>query len=75
MERKQAFIGKHADLTNKVLKAFFKVYNTLGSGLAERVYENALAIELKKSRLRIETQQGITVYYEGDVVATMSQIW
>jgi GxxExxY protein len=32
------------------------------------VYENALAIELKKSGLQVETQQGITVYYEGDVV-------
>lgn len=68
MERKQAFGGKHADLTDKVLKAFFKVYNMLGCGFAERVYQNALAIELKKSGLQVETQQGITVYYEGDVV-------
>ena len=48
MERKQAFSGKHAAVTDKTLKAFFKVYNTLGYGFAERVYENALAIELKK---------------------------
>jgi hypothetical protein len=40
MERKQAFTGKHADVTDKVLKAFFMVYNTLGYGFAERVYEN-----------------------------------
>ncbi len=68
MERKQAFKGKHADLTDKVLKAFFKVYNTLGYGFAERVYENALSIELKKSGLKIEKQKEITVYYEGEVV-------
>ena len=68
MERKQAFSGKHADLTDKVLKAFFKVYNTLGYGFAERVYENALTIELKKSGLQIEKQKDITVYYEGEVV-------
>lgn len=68
MERKQAFSGKQADLTDKVLKAFFKVYNTLGHGFAERVYENALAIELKKSGLQVEKQKDITVYYEGEVV-------
>jgi GxxExxY protein len=68
MERKQAFSGKHADVTDKVLKAFFKVYNTLGYGFAERVYENALAIEPKKSGFMVERQQDITVYYEGEVV-------
>jgi GxxExxY protein len=68
MERKSAFSGKQADLTDKVLKAFFKVYNTLGYGFAERVYENALAIELKKSGLQVEKQKEITVYYEGEVV-------
>ena len=47
MERKKAFSGKHADVTDIVLKAFFMVYNALGYGFAERVYENALAIELK----------------------------
>ena len=68
MERKQAFAGKHADITDKVLKAFFKVYNTLGYGFAERVYENALIIELNKADLTIEKQKQITVYYEGAVV-------
>jgi GxxExxY protein len=68
MERKSAFSGKQADLTDKVVKAFFKVYNTLGYGFAERVYENALVIELKKSGLQVEKQKEITVYYEGEVV-------
>ncbi len=69
MERKKAvFSGKHADVTDKVLKAFFKVYNALGYGFAERVYENALAIELRKSGLKVEKQRNITVYYEGETV-------
>jgi GxxExxY protein len=68
MERKPAFSGKQANLTDKVLKAFFKVYNTLGYGFAERVYENALVIELKKLGLQVEKQKEITVYYEGEVV-------
>jgi GxxExxY protein len=68
VERKPAFSGKQADVTDQVLKAFFKVYNTLGYGFAERVYENALAIELKKSGLQVEKQKDMTVYYEGELV-------
>lgn len=38
----------HANLTEKIIKAFFKVNNTLGYGFLEKVYENAMAIELIK---------------------------
>jgi GxxExxY protein len=65
MERKPTFSGKHADLTDTILKVFFKVYNTLGYGFAERVYENALAIELKKSGLKVEKQKEITFFLQG----------
>jgi GxxExxY protein len=40
----------HADITDKIIKAYYKVYNTLGFGFLEKVYENALIIELKKNR-------------------------
>ncbi len=36
------FLGKHADLTEKIIGAFYKVYRTLGYGFLENVYENAL---------------------------------
>jgi GxxExxY protein len=62
------FEGKHAELTEKIIGAFFKVYNTLGYGFAEKVYENALAIELCKLGLKVEQQKNITVYYEGTIV-------
>lgn len=62
------FEGKQADVTDKILGAFFKVYNTLGYGFTEKVYENALAIELRKAGLKVEQQKGIIVYYEGQVV-------
>ncbi len=62
------FEGKHAELTDKILGAFFKVYNALGYGFTEKVYENALAIELRKIGVKIEQQKGIVVYYEGQVV-------
>jgi GxxExxY protein len=55
---------KHSELTEKVIKAFFKVYNTLGFGFLEKVYENALFIELKSMGLFAEKQRRIKVIYE-----------
>lgn len=37
----------HEEITEKIIKSYFKVYNTLGYGFLERVYEKALAIELR----------------------------
>ena len=59
------FVGKHADLTKKIIGAFFRVYNVLGYGFLEKIYENALALELRKLGLRVEQQKRITVYYDG----------
>lgn len=55
---------KHELLTQQIIRAFYNVYNTLGFGFLEKVYENALLIELKKMRLRVEAQRSIKVYYE-----------
>lgn len=41
----------HSNLTEKILKAFYKVYNTLGHGFLEKVYENAMMIELERMGL------------------------
>jgi len=62
------FAGKYADLTEKIIGAFFKVYNKLGYGFSEKVYENALALELRKLGLRVEQQKPIVVYYDDQVV-------
>jgi GxxExxY protein len=56
---------KHRDLTERILKAFYKVYNTLGYGFLEKVYENSLFHELRKMGLFVEKQKRIWVYYEG----------
>jgi len=55
---------KHSDLTEKIIKAFYKVYNTLGFGFLEKVYENAMFIELRKMGLFVEKQRRVKVYYE-----------
>ncbi len=53
------------ELTEKIICAFYNVYNILGSGFLEKVYENALAIELRKVGLSVTQQQSVKVYYDG----------
>ncbi len=53
----------HEDLTDKIISAFYKVYNTLGSGFLEKIYENALYFELFEMGLVVEQQKQINVYY------------
>lgn len=50
--------------SKKIIEAYYKVFNTLGYGFLEKVYENALKIELKKMNLKVEQQQNIKVFYE-----------
>ena len=59
---------KHRDVTEQILKAFYTVYHVLGYGFLENVYENALAIELRKMGLQVVQQAKISVYYAGEVV-------
>ena len=59
-----AFEGMHSDLTEKIIGSFFKVYNTLGYGFSEKVYQNALVFELEKQGLGVSQQASIKVYYE-----------
>ena len=58
----------HSDITGKIIKAFYKVYNTLGYGFLEKVYENALIIELLEMGLKVEQQKPINVYYNGTLI-------
>jgi GxxExxY protein len=59
---------KHQEITDKVIKIFYKVYGQLGYGFLEKVYENAMMIELKKEGLPATAQSPIKVSYEGEVV-------
>ena len=56
------------ELTSKIIGCAYKVHKTLGSGFLEKVYENSLAIELRKIGLKVEQQIKIKVFYEGKVV-------
>lgn len=55
-------------VTEKVIGCAFAVSNTLGRGFLEKVYENALAYELRKAGIRVRQQYGIPAHYQGVVV-------
>ncbi|MEK6152048.1 GxxExxY protein [Flavobacteriaceae bacterium 3-367] len=62
MGRQQDY--KHSDITAKIIECFYKVYNTLGYGFLEKVYENAMFLELRETGLFVEKQKPIKVYYK-----------
>jgi GxxExxY protein len=55
----------HGELTERVIGVFFDVYNTLGHGFLESVYENALAIALSEAGLQVQSQVPISVSFRG----------
>ena len=55
---------KHSEITGLILKAFYNVFNKLGHGFLEKVYENSMMIELKKLGLNCVKQQRIKVFYD-----------
>jgi len=54
----------HKELTGSILKLFYEVYNELGHGFLEKVYQNALYTELKNNGFEVESQKQIKVYYK-----------
>ena len=59
---------KHTEVTGEIIGAFYQVYNALGYGFLEKVYENALAIELQEKGLKVEQQKPIHVYYNNHII-------
>jgi GxxExxY protein len=67
---------KDESLTETVIGCAFQVHNTLGAGFLEKVYENALRIELAKRGLKVKQQEPITVYYDEQVVGEFyADLW
>ena len=59
---------KYKELTEKIIKIFYKVYNTLGYGFLERVYESAMMIEFRKANVPAVSQSPIKVFYEDEII-------
>jgi len=59
---------KYSELTERIIKAFYTVYNILGYGFLEKVYEKALLLELKKQDLQAVSQKSIKVFYDNEII-------
>lgn len=59
---------KHKELTSQIISAAYQVHNVLGYGFLEKVYQNALAIELEKRWLKAEKEKPIQISYDGHIV-------
>jgi len=63
---------KHGELTEKILGVYYDVFNELGPGFIESVYEKALAIALREAGLQVQTQFSIPVWFRGQLVGNFS---
>ena len=54
----------HSELTSEIIRSFYKVYNTLGYGFLEKVYQNSLLIELERCGLNCSSSYAIDVFYK-----------
>jgi GxxExxY protein len=71
MDKKTSYsasLYKHSDLTEQIIGAFYAVYSSLGYGFLEKVYVNALVIELKKRGMDAYAELPIHVYYDGQLI-------
>ena len=59
---------EYKELTHKIIGSAYKVFNQLGFGFLESVYQKALIIELKKNNLRVEAEKPLSVYYDEQIV-------
>lgn len=58
----------HKELTDRILCAYYNVYNTLGYGFLEQVYQEAMCIELRSQGLFVAVQRPVFVYYHGQAI-------
>ena len=58
----------HKSLSDSILKIYYEVYNELGYGFLEKVYQNAMYFELKSQGFKVEAQKQIKVFYKSQIV-------
>src|SRR5438874_2543988 len=61
----------HEELSKSIIGASMLVLNTLKPGLDEKLYENALVIELRKCGHKVDQQKGFPVFYDGQLIGTL----
>ena len=66
--RAESFQGLHSEITQKILGIFFEVYNELGGGFLESVYQQASRIALVQAGLKVAIEVPVPVYFRGEVL-------
>ncbi|MCB0278284.1 MAG: GxxExxY protein [Calditrichaeota bacterium] len=56
------------EITKQIIKSFYTVYNSLGYGFLEKVYENSMILELTRQGLNASGQKKVNVFYQGQIV-------
>jgi GxxExxY protein len=59
---------KHSDVTDRIIGVFYDVYNVLGYGFLEKMYERAMVMRLEKAGLSVRPQEQIDVYFDGELI-------
>ena len=67
---KQPFAGTHDELTERIIKVFYEVYNELGYGFVESVYCRSMAIALTQNGLAVASEVAVPVTFRGELVGT-----
>ena len=63
---------KHEQLTENIIGVFYEVYNELGHGFLESVYETAMSIALKAKGLNVDSQFAIPVWFRGHQIGSFA---
>jgi GxxExxY protein len=66
--QRRPFEGRHAALSERIIKVFYQVHKELGYGFSEKVYQNALVLALQEEGLPVEEQLPIKVYFRRRLV-------
>ena len=73
--KKMVFVMNYSELTEKIIGCAYRVYNNMGAGFLESVYEKCLAIELEIIGLQADFQTPIAVYYADQQVGNFVADW
>lgn len=65
----------YEELTQRIINCFYKVYDVLGEGFLESVYEKALMIELEDAGIKAESQKSLSVNYKNRGLPILRQIF
>jgi GxxExxY protein len=67
VDQKRPFEGKHAELSQKIIKVFYQVHSELGYGFSEKVYQKAFGLALREAGMKVDEQIPIKVYFHSQL--------